>query len=160
MLASKIQFQTKLNVARQVIANQPSVSSAVHVGVDRVEIDMVEGVEKFTAKLQAEAFADLDISDSGNVPVERPWAKKHAGTGSSEVPYSVGKRLGIEELRNRSRAAARDSRNDVRPGRDVREVNADTSRIRSRGAGKVFRSKWIIKLSQGKRLSGLHSGDT
>src|SRR5579871_4937843 len=148
MLMSKIQFQPKLNVARQVIANQPPVSSAVHIRVDRVEVDVVEGIEKLGTKLKIEAFVDLDISDPGNIPVERTWAKKHAGPGSSKVTNGVSKRFGIEELGNRARAGAGDARNDVGPGHNIGEVNSNTTWIGSSGAGEVFRPKRIIELAK------------
>ena len=78
----KQEFQAKLDLARRSGPRDLSKGWIARVRVRTRQIDVVEGVEHFTAELERLVLADLCIFEDGKVPVLAP-----------RPPYCSGSRV-------------------------------------------------------------------
>src|SRR4051794_34794630 len=96
------QLQSELNDARLVGAEYrakgPTVSRKAvgHVGVDVLEIGVIEDVEGLGAELQADSFADLEILEHRKI---KAFDARAPDGSAARIPcHSNGRRRGIEDV--------------------------------------------------------------
>ena len=81
----EVEFRADLDSARYVSAGHLSKFLVAHGRIDSTEVGVVERVEIFTAQLEFDVLAELQVLDARQVPVLDAGSKQRPNTLSAEV---------------------------------------------------------------------------
>ena len=145
---SEVELQAQLHHAWIMHCSHRAKCARTGNGPESVEIGVIEGIEHFSAELQARGFPrKLDVLEHGDVPSLDARANHDASSGISGGNRSVGnlrKDTRIEELANRLRRSTVGIAADIGPGaRSASSQKPKTSWVNtSAGHGQRVAEYW------------------